>query len=123
MPLISLSGKWKDAQKPEEPGPGTYSIAATIGKAPSHTIRGRTKMKSIEMTPGPGAYENTLRDSKNIAYTMRGRIEHNIATTSPGPGDYAYEKADKIRASSPAYTMGIKHQRRHSIDIPGMFNL
>lgn len=117
----------------DNPGPAKYNVTTTtsmVERAPAYTITSRPPEEKAAKTPGPAAYclPNSLgtrqisvksSPAPTIAAIRLSKREY----LSPGPAAYNAINQNKMRTSSPMYSLGARWEKdpgaAYSKTIPG----
>lgn len=113
-PKWTISGRLKDSEKSDVPGPGAYeagNINFVREKNPSYTMRPKTEIPSDKTPkPSPNAYypEKCMPDDAP-KWTMAPRTEvPSDKTPKPSPNAYNPDESAMVR-KNPEFSFGIKH--------------
>uniref|UniRef100_A0A3P9LDB9 Tripartite motif containing 35-30 n=1 Tax=Oryzias latipes TaxID=8090 RepID=A0A3P9LDB9_ORYLA len=114
---FSLAGRHPEKKKDVTPGPAAYNLFEKNPKAPSYTLKGRTKSGDLygypNQNPGPAAYKAVNSDTylkKAPHYSFQGRNFMPLdKTNTPGPAQYHPKGESLTKRNAPCFTFGVHH--------------
>jgi hypothetical protein len=126
VPAYTFAGKPKNRNQEGQPGPGAYSIDATlnvVGRKSPNVVWGKAARnggKGME-NPGPGAYDNSGLSSKARGGVIGKRNHQNHGAMSPGPGAYDLSSDPKTGNNKGGFAFGKQglHSLNKSALLPG----
>ncbi|XP_042368759.1 outer dense fiber protein 3-B-like [Plectropomus leopardus] len=123
-PAFSLSGRCKEFNIIQTPGPASYTLPPVLGSktvatctAPTYSFSGRSKTggfsEDLKKTPGPAAYkvvDPCIYSKKPPQFSMTGRnFPTGETTQKPGPGAHYPEQVTFTKAKAPSFSFGLRH--------------
>ena len=110
--------KW--LKEDPNPGPGTYSVPATVDRR-SASISGRHPVVDKKEVPGPGTYNPSGRD-KSPAFSVGRGQRSELATSGVGPGPGQYATRESLSRQGVRFGTGERDGDNRKTTVPGPGN-